>query len=110
MNAKEAEKRAKRYFEELGDDIPTVSGLALAIGLESRAELLNFDGSSKLGKIIKNSLLYLESILEGRLYKKETYSGAKTVLQSNFGWQDSPDNSKEQQLAEVRKILDGVGD
>lgn len=110
MSSKEAERCAVRYFEELGDDIPTVSGLALAIGLESRTELLNYDKGGKLEKVIKNALLRLESILEARLYVKETYNGAKTVLQSNFGWQDNPDNAKNQALSEVRKLLEGVGE
>ncbi len=110
MNSREAESRAARYFEELGDGIPTVSGLALAIGLESRSELLNYDKGGKIEKVIKNALLKLESILESRLYIKETYNGAKTVLQSNFGWQDNPDNAKAQALSEVRRLLEGVGE
>lgn len=110
MNVRETEQRAKKYFDEIGDEIPTVSGLALAIGLRSRAELLNYEGSSSMSKVVKNALLQLESILEGKLYKKETFNGAKTVLQSNFGWQDSSDDTKTQTINEVRKILEGVGE
>lgn len=110
MNAKVLMEKADLYFKELGDEIPTVSGLALAIGLESRSELLNFDANPKAKKVIKNALLRLESILESRLYKKETYSGAKTVLSSNFGWQESGDDSKTLAVNQVKKLLEGIGD
>lgn len=110
MNIKEAEKNARKYFEGLGEEIPTVSGLALAIGLKSRSELLNYTGGGKMERVIGDSLLRLESILESRLYNKETYHGAKTVLQSNFGWQESGEDSKEQTILRVKRILEGVGD
>lgn len=111
MNAKDVEKNAEKFFAELGDGIPTVSGLALAIGFKSRYELLNFEGNTKLSKAVKSALLKLESILESQLYRKETYSGAKTVLKSNFGWRESvDDDDKFKAINRVKEILEGVGD
>ena len=110
MNAKDAKKSAEEYLKKAEEEIPTVSGLTLAMGFKSRNELLNFDGNEKLKSVANSALLRLESVLESKLYNKETYHGAKTVLQSNFGWSDSPDDAKSQTINEVRRLLEGVGD
>ena len=110
MKAKELEIKAEEYFKNVAEEIPTVSGLALAMGFKSRGELLNFSGPDKLKKAAERALLRLESILEGKLYNKETYNGAKTVLESNFNWNDAKDDAKAQTINEVRRLLEGVGD
>lgn len=110
LKVSDAEKAAEEYFKLTKDEIPTVTGLALAMGFKSRNDFLNFEGSVRLKKAASGALLRLESILESRLYNKETYNGAKTVLQSCFGWNEAADDAKNKTISEVKRLLEGVGD
>ncbi len=93
---------------------PTVSGLALALGFSSRAELLgvysnscNNEGSRidrERFKIISAALTRIEEFAESRLFFKDTLSGAKFVLVNNFkGWSDNVSSN-----GDAANKLDGI--
>ena len=61
----------------------TLTGLALAIGVESREELFNFK-DEEMQRYIKMSVLKVEEYAEERLFSKEAFSGVKLFLSVNF--------------------------
>lgn len=65
----------------------TISGLCIALGIESRQELLNYEEKSQLYKdVINEARLRIEQYAEEQLYTKEGWRGAQVTLQCNFGW------------------------
>lgn len=75
----------------------TLTGLALALGCESREELLSFE-DPEMSRYVKMSVLKVEEYAEERLFSKEASSGVKLFLAVNFDrWSDnsSTDNSDE---------------
>ena len=77
--------------EYLSDNetLATVCGLAYALGLNSRQELLELcEGSFKHRDRIMRALLYIEIQNEKALYHKDSYNAAKFNLMNNFNWFD----------------------
>ncbi len=88
---------------------PTVSGLALALGFNSRAELISFSGSKMQRKIIRRALSFIEEYAEAKLFDKGQYSGAKFFLANNFkGWSDKASSDDEETFAKLDNILSGI--
>lgn len=84
----------------------TVSGLALAIGFNSRKQLFEFNGKKIYKEIIDRALSVIENFGESRLLDKGQFSGAKFFLVNNFsGWSDTPEFLSE---ADSLKKLDDV--
>ena len=72
----------------------TVTGLAYALGLESREGLLSVDG--KPGALIRRALLKIEEYAEQQLFFKESHAGSKLFLSVNFErWRDSAPQTDE---------------
>ena len=98
----------KRYFaecEETGAP-PAVCDLALALGFESRLDLLRYKGKPAYMKIIKRALLTIEGFTERKLMDRGCYSGAKFSLSNNFkGWSDKPDGNDTENLEKLDEIL-----
>ncbi len=61
----------------------TVTGLALALGCESREELSSFE-NPEMQRYIKMSIMKIEEYAEERLFNKEAFSGVKLFLSVNF--------------------------
>jgi hypothetical protein len=76
---------------------PTVTGLALALGFNSRQSLLNYQGKKQFMDTVTRAKAYIEEYVEGRLFDKDGVQGAKFSLINNFkGWREKPldeDNS-----------------
>ena len=67
----------------------TLTGLALAVGLESREELFKFE-DPEISRFLKMSAMKVEEYAEERLFSKEAFSGVKLFLAVNFDrWSDS---------------------
>lgn len=97
---------------------PTTTGLALALGFDSRTSLFNYkrygdsedsgddsvsedERNEKRNKekpylnTITRALSRIEEYTEGRLYDKEGANGAKFSLVNNFrGWNEKPDGAE----------------
>lgn len=79
-------ERIRAYFTacQIQEEPPTVTGLALALGLSSREQLGEFRTSARR-RLIARALMRIEEEAEQRLFTKEYYNGAKLFLEVNFG-------------------------
>lgn len=131
-DVEELQKRIDEYFEEcegklytdpdgtpiltkwgqeiyLGKKPPTITGLALHIGLASRQALLNYQGRPEFNDAITRAKSRVEAYAEGRLYDKEGSSGAQFNLKNNFkGW-DGDSNSNAEALEKLDEVLSKLG-
>ena len=72
------------------DDRPlTITGLALALGFNSRQTLLNYQGKKEFMDTIMRAKAQVEQYAEERLFDKDGANGAKFSLANNFeGWKE----------------------
>lgn len=67
----------------------TVTGLALALGFNSRQALLNYQAKKEFHDTITRAKAVVERYAEERLYDKDGANGAKFSLANNFeGWKE----------------------
>jgi hypothetical protein len=67
----------------------TVTGLALALGFNSRQSLLNYQGKEEFMDTITRAKTRIEQYAEERLFDKDGANGAKFSLANNFeGWKE----------------------
>lgn len=67
----------------------TITGLALAVGVESREDLFRFE-DPEINRFLKMSVMRVEEYAEERLFSKEAFSGVKLFLSVNFDrWGDA---------------------
>lgn len=67
----------------------TVTGLALALGFNSRQTLLNYQGKEEFMDTIMRAKTRIEQYAEERLFDKDGANGAKFSLANNFeGWKE----------------------
>jgi hypothetical protein len=65
----------------------TITGLALALGFNTRQSLLNYEGKAEFLDTIKKAKSKVEQYAEERLFDKDGANGAKFSLSNNFkGW------------------------
>lgn len=74
------------YFTGLGDEPPTVAGLALALGM-TRETLNQYGRDEEYSDTIKKAKQRIEVHLERRLYDGAP-AGTIFNLKNNFGWKD----------------------
>lgn len=70
----------------LGAKPPTITGLALALGFNSRQTLLNYQAQEEFMDTITRAKTRCEEYTEMRLYDKDGAKGAQFSLTCNFGW------------------------
>ena len=75
------------YFEE--EELPTVTGLALALDFTSRQALLNYQIKPEFVDTVKRAKLRIENHLEKTLYRHTGAAGVIFNLKNNFGWKDA---------------------
>lgn len=67
----------------------TVTGLALALGFNSRTSLLNYQGKKEFNDTVTRAKAKIEQYAEERLFDKDGANGAKFSLVNNFeGWKE----------------------
>lgn len=80
----------------------TITGLALALGFNSRQSLLNYQGKEEFVDTITRAKAKVEQYAEERLFDKNGANGAKFSLANNFeGWKE-----KQEIEAKVSKLED----
>jgi hypothetical protein len=82
---------ADKYFEECEEKSKplTITGLALALGFNSRQALLNYQNKQEFNDTIVRAKAKVEQYAEERLFDKEGANGAKFSLANNFdGWRE----------------------
>ena len=73
----------------VGAKPPTITGLALALGFNSRQALLNYQGRKEFNDTILRAKARVEQYAEERLFDKDGANGAKFSLANNFdGWRE----------------------
>lgn len=70
----------------MGAHPPTVTGLALALGFNTRKALIDYQGREEFVNTITRAKARCEEYAEARLYDKDGANGAKFSLGCNFGW------------------------
>ena len=122
-SAKQMEKAIDKYFEDcqgkplldeeghvltdkrgnpvmIGARAPTVTGLALALGFNSRQTLLNYQAQKEFVDTITRAKTRCEEYAESRLYTRVGARGAEFSLKYNFGWEgmktDVPPGTEEE--------------
>lgn len=75
-----------KYDEQImiGEKPYTMTGLALAIGLNSRQALLNYQGRAEFNDTITRAKARVEQYAESRLFDRDGANGAKFSLANNF--------------------------
>lgn len=67
----------------------TITGLALALGFNSRQALLNYQAKDEFYDTIMRAKARIEQYAEERLFDKDGANGAKFSLSNNFeGWKE----------------------
>ena len=74
----------------VGAKPPTITGLALALGFNSRQSLLNYmNKNDEFMDAITRGKSFVEEYTEGRLFDRDGATGAKFSLANNFkGWSE----------------------
>lgn len=91
MTDKDGNVMTDKYGEPilLGSKPLTVTGLALALGFNSRQALLNYQGRKEFNDTITRAKAMVEQYAEERLFDKDGANGAKFSLANNFeGWKE----------------------
>lgn len=83
------------YLDKYGNPIIydrkplTITGLALALGFNSRQALLNYQAKPEFHDTVTRAKAVVERYAEERLYDKDGANGAKFSLANNFeGWRE----------------------
>ena len=71
---------------------PTITGLALSLGFNSRLEFKKFEKHPELGHLLQRARLRIEAFYERKLHE-QTRSGAIFALK-NLGWNDKQDSEQ----------------
>lgn len=88
----------------IGAHPPTVTGLALFLGLKSRQALLNYQGRAAFNDTITRAKSRIEAYTEARLFDKDGFQGARFSLERNFkGWRE-----EDEATSDVLSKLDSV--
>lgn len=91
LTDKEGEPIINKYGQVvvIGAKPPTITGLALALGFNSRTSLLNYQDKPEFMNTITQAKARVEEYAESRLFDKDGANGAKFSLTNNFkGWNE----------------------
>lgn len=76
----------------IGAKPPTVTGLALALGFNTRLSLINYQGKPEFVNTVTRAKARIEEYAETRLFDRDGVQGAKFSLSNNFGgWAEKSD-------------------
>jgi len=89
----------------INDKAPTVTGLALYLGFESRKSLLDYSGKQEFIYTILRAKARCEEYAESRLFDRDGARGAEFSLRCNFKWKESSDDNEKELIAEAEKII-----
>lgn len=87
---------------------PTVTGLALALGFNSRQALLNYQARKQFNDTITRAKSFCEAYAEARLFDRDGAMGAKFSLSNNFkGWNEKAQES-DTSSGQLENLLKGL--
>ena len=100
------DKRGKMVYKDAKP--PTITGLALALGFNSRQSLINYQGRKQFMDTITRAKARVEEYAEGRLFDRDGGRGAEFTLKCNFKWNSSPAAEQEKDNGQLEKILEAI--
>jgi hypothetical protein len=71
--------------------MPTMAGLALHLGFNSRNSLYNYKERTQFAGVIKNAITQLEAVVE-RLLLTDSNAAGKIFWLKNHGWKDTQEH------------------
>lgn len=84
----------------------TITGLALALGFNSRQSLLNYQDKEEFMDTIMRAKARVEEYAERRLFDKDGANGAKFSLANNFeGWKDKQEIEGKLRVNKLEDLL-----
>lgn len=87
---------------------PTVTGLALSLGFNSRQALLNYQAKKQFNDTITRAKARCEEYAEARLFDRDGFNGARFSLTNNFkGWCDKPESDDTEDVGDIRREVFG---
>jgi len=95
----ELKQKVDEYFDST--DRPTLAGLALKLGFESRQTLYNYEERGGFLDIIKNARMRVEAIYEERLIYEQNQTGVIFSLK-NMGWKDKTETQHSGEITQRR--------
>lgn len=128
-NVEEIEEKIERYFEDckgeplrdsngnpvldkrnnpimIGQKPPTVTGLALALGFNTRKSLLEYQGKKEFVNTITRAKSRVEEYAESRLFDRDGSGGAQFSLRNNFnGWNIDGERKLEIELLKLESQI-----
>lgn len=90
-NPEELESCINEYFNTT--DTPTISGLSLFLGFESRQSFYDYEKLEGYSYTIKKARTRIESEYEKMLHRKEGQVTGAIFALKNLGWSDKVENS-----------------
>jgi len=87
---KELQEKIDGYFELIKNEEkahPTLTGLALHLGFESRQSMYDYEKNEMFSYTIKRARTFIENVYENHLLKPGCATGAIFALK-NFDWTD----------------------
>jgi len=105
LRATDVETKSARYFEACREEnrLPTVPGLALALGLEGRRQLEEL--ARKEGKAagaLRRGLSQVEEANIQAAYKRDSGTSARFILQNGFGYSEKAEGAQNTGTIHVR--------
>jgi hypothetical protein len=95
ISKKSLSARGRQYLQQCEDkeEMPTLGGLAQALGYASREEMERqrrayLEAGDQKGKVLTVLRGRVEEATLAAVYRKDTAAGAKFVLQSMFGYKE----------------------
>ena len=87
---------------------PTVTGLALALGFNSRQALLNYQVKKQFNDTITRAKSRCEDYAESRLFDRDGAMGAKFSVSNNFkGWSEKS-QSEDDASGQLENLIKGL--
>lgn len=85
---------------------PTVTGLALALGFNTRKSLLEYQGKREFVNTITRAKSRVEEYAESRLFDRDGSNGAQFSLRNNFkGWNVNEEKKLEIELLKIESQM-----
>lgn len=103
-------EKIQGYYEEIKEkkENPTITGLALFLGFESRQSIYDYEKKGKFSYTIKRARLKIENAYEQGLHG--TASTGCIFALKNFGWTDRQDINTTNTTYNVELSKDEVSD
>ncbi len=103
------DQQADAYFDRCQQEglHPSLPGLALALGLDTRQELVRqANGGSPQAQALRRAISQVEDANVQSIYKKDLAASAKFMLQNGFGYSEK---AAAQPQEEIRVSIEEAG-